>query len=129
MTSFEFTNHFLGSNKVYYPISDGKDFILVFMSVVGRQNYINVWCIIILIYGVFLLKCILLMGTNLQEFSADWFKLMNEILIVKGNIILCELPCKSFMWLMTVSFPQHFTSSLIQDKLKVQTTHLCHCRV
>ena len=30
------------------------------------------------------------MEANLQE-SADWFKLMNEILNVKGNIILCEV--------------------------------------
>ena len=35
MTSFEFTDHFPGSNKVHYPISDGKDFTLVFKSVVG----------------------------------------------------------------------------------------------
>ena len=62
------------------------------------------------------------MGTNLRESSADWFKLTNEILIIKGNIILCEVPCKNFTWLMIVSFPQHFTS-LIWDKLKVQTTH------
>ena len=32
------------------------------------------------------------MGTNLQESPADWFKLINEILNVKGNIILCEVP-------------------------------------
>ena len=63
------------------------------------------------------------MGRNLQESSADWFKLTNEFLILMGNIILCEVPCKSFMWLMTVSFPWHF-NSLIRDKLKVQTTHL-----
>ena len=107
MTSLEFTDHFPGSNKVHYPISDGKDFTLVFTSVVGRQNYINIWCIIILIY-VFLSKCILIMRTNLQESSADWFKLTNEILIIKGNIILCGVPCKNFMWLMTVLFPQHF---------------------
>ena len=31
------------------------------------------------------------MGTNLQESSADWFKLTNEILNIKGNIILCEV--------------------------------------
>ena len=37
-------------------------------------------------------KCILLMGTNLQESSAGWFKLTNEILNIKGNIILCEVP-------------------------------------
>ena len=30
------------------------------------------------------------MEANLQE-SADWFKLMNEILNVKGNIIFCEV--------------------------------------
>ena len=38
------------------------------------------------------------MGTNLQESCADCFKLMNEILIIKGNIILCEVPCKNLMW-------------------------------
>ena len=32
------------------------------------------------------------MGTNLQESPADWFKLINEILNVKGNIIPCEVP-------------------------------------
>ena len=42
MVSFEFTDHFSGSNKVHYPISDGKDFTLVLMPVVGQQNYINV---------------------------------------------------------------------------------------
>ena len=42
MISLEFTDHFPGSNKVHYPISDGKDFTLVFTSVVGRQNYINI---------------------------------------------------------------------------------------
>ena len=42
MTSFKFTDHFPGSNKVHYPISDKKDFTLVLTSVVGRQNYINV---------------------------------------------------------------------------------------
>ena len=31
------------------------------------------------------------MGTNLQE-SADWYKLTNEILDIKGNIILYEVP-------------------------------------
>ena len=35
MTSFEFTDHFPGLNKVHYPISAGKDFTLVFTSVVG----------------------------------------------------------------------------------------------
>ena len=45
MISSEFTEHFPGSNEVHYPISDGKDFTLVLTSVVGRQNYINVWCI------------------------------------------------------------------------------------
>ena len=33
ITSFEFN----GSNKVHYPISDGKDFTLVFTSVVGGK--------------------------------------------------------------------------------------------
>ena len=37
MTSFEFTDYFPGSNKVHYPISDGKDFTLVFTSVVGGK--------------------------------------------------------------------------------------------
>ena len=41
MTSFKFTDHFPGSNKVHYPISDRKDFTLMSMSVVGGQNYIN----------------------------------------------------------------------------------------
>ena len=31
------------------------------------------------------------METNLQE-SADWYKLTNEILDMKGNIILYEVP-------------------------------------
>ena len=31
------------------------------------------------------------MGTNLQE-SPDWYKLTNEILDMKGNIILYEVP-------------------------------------
>ena len=30
------------------------------------------------------------MGTNLPE-STDWFKLTNEILVIKGSIILCEV--------------------------------------
>ena len=30
--------------------------------------------------------------SNLQESFADWFKLTNEILNIKGNIILCEAP-------------------------------------
>ena len=46
----------------------------------------------ILICGVFLLKFILLLRSNLQESSVDWFKLMNEILNINGNIILCEAP-------------------------------------
>ena len=29
---------------------------------------------------------------NLQESSANWFKLKNEILNLKGNIIPCEEP-------------------------------------
>ena len=37
ITSFEFNDHFPGSNKVHYPISDGKDFTLVFTSVVGGK--------------------------------------------------------------------------------------------
>ena len=37
MTSFELTDHFPGSNKVYHPISDGKDLTLVFTYVVGGQ--------------------------------------------------------------------------------------------
>ena len=32
------------------------------------------------------------MGKNLLEFSADWFKLMNKIFNIKGNIILCKVP-------------------------------------
>ena len=50
------------------------------------------------------------MGTDLQESSVYWFKLTNEILM-KGNI-LCEVPCKNLMWLMTVLFPRHFTSDM-----------------
>ena len=34
----------------------------------------------------------MLIKSNLQESSADWFKLTNEILNIKGNIILCEAP-------------------------------------
>ena len=34
------------------------------------------------------------MATNLQESSADWFKLMDEILNIKGNIILCDVPVR-----------------------------------
>ena len=49
MTSSKFTEHFPGSNKVHFPICDRKDFTLVLRSVVGQQNYINIWCIIILI--------------------------------------------------------------------------------
>ena len=52
----EFTEHFPGLSKVHYPISDRKDFTLVLTTVVGWQNFINVWCIIILIYDVFSLK-------------------------------------------------------------------------
>ena len=45
-------------------------------------DYINVF---FLIYFV--------KGKNLQESSADCFKLTNEILsIIKGNIILCKVP-------------------------------------
>ena len=91
MTSSEFTEHLPGSNKVHYPISDRKDVTLVLTSVLGRQNHINVWCMIILIWGVFLEKFVLLIS-NLQESFADWFKLTNEILNIKGNIILCEAP-------------------------------------
>ena len=43
------------------------------------------------------------MGTNLQESSAYWFKLTNEILDINGNITLCEVPfCKIFMWLLKI---------------------------
>ena len=38
----------------------------------------------------FSLNFFLLMGTNLQE-SADWYKLRNDILDIKGNIILYEV--------------------------------------
>ena len=40
------------------------------------------------------------MEINLQE-SSDWFKLMNEIPNIKGNIILCEkcLFCINFIFL------------------------------
>ena len=51
MTLSKFTEHFPGPNKVHYPISDGKDFTVVLTAVVDWQNYINVWCIIILIYA------------------------------------------------------------------------------
>ena len=55
MTSSEFTEHFPGLSKVpYYPISDRKDFNFVLTSVLGWQNYINVWCIIVWIYDVLL---------------------------------------------------------------------------
>ena len=52
MTSSEFTEHFPGLNKVHYPISDGKDFTSVLTTVVGWQNYINIWCIIILCFSL-----------------------------------------------------------------------------
>ena len=52
------------------------------------------------------------MGTDLQESSVYWFKLTNEILM-KENI-LCEVPCKNLMWLMTLLFPRHFTSDVVQ---------------
>ena len=42
MTSSEFTEHFPGSNKVHYPISDRKDVTLVLTPVLGRQIHINV---------------------------------------------------------------------------------------
>ena len=43
MTSSKFTEHFPGSNKVHYPMSDGKDFaLMLLMSVVDWKSYINV---------------------------------------------------------------------------------------
>ena len=55
-----------------------------------------IWC--------FYLKISFFMEINLQE-SADWFKLMNEIPNLWGNIILCEkcLFCINFICLMTIS--------------------------
>ena len=50
--SSEFTENFPELNKVHYPTSDRKNFTLVLMSVVDQQNYINIWCMIILIYVV-----------------------------------------------------------------------------
>ena len=50
MTSSEYIEHFPGSNKVHYPVSNRKDFTLVLTSAVGRQNYINVWYMIVFIY-------------------------------------------------------------------------------
>ena len=82
MTSSEFTEHFSGSNKVHYPISNIIGFTVV-ITPVDRLNYINVECPH--------RKILLLIGINLQE-SADWFKLTNEILNIQGNIILCEVP-------------------------------------
>ena len=49
-------------------------------------DYINMWCFSLKIYFVLLIR------SNLQESSADWFKLTNEILNIKGNIIHCEAP-------------------------------------
>ena len=34
----------------------------------------------------------MLIRSNLQESSANWFKSTNEILNIKGNIILCKAP-------------------------------------
>ena len=47
-------------------------------------DYINRWCFSLKIYFVNKVKSAVT--------SADWFKLTNEILKVKGNIILCEAP-------------------------------------
>ena len=47
-------------------------------------DYINMRCISLKIYFVNKVKSAVT--------SADWFKLTNEILKVKGNIILCEAP-------------------------------------
>ena len=41
---------------------------------------------------LFFEKNTLLMGKNMQESSVDWFKSTNEILNIKGNIILCKVP-------------------------------------
>ena len=70
-----------------------------------------IWC--------FYLKISFFMEINLQE-SADWFKLMNEIPNLWGNIILCEkcLFCINFICLMTIS--SQGISPLISDE--VQTT-------
>ena len=43
MTSSEFTEHFSGSNKVHYPISNINGFTVV-ITPVDRLNYINVEC-------------------------------------------------------------------------------------
>ena len=42
MTSSKFTEHFSGSNKVHYPISNRNNFTVKIMPVVGQQNYITV---------------------------------------------------------------------------------------
>ena len=70
-----------------------------------------IWC--------FYLKISFFMEINLQE-SADWFKLMNEIPNLWGNIILCEkcLFCINFICLITIS--SQGISPLISDE--VQTT-------
>ena len=86
--------HFVVLSLFHFLITSSEftDFTLVLTSVVGRQNYTNILFMIILIYMYILKKYILLMGKNLLEFSADWFKLMNKIFNIKGNIILCKVP-------------------------------------
>ena len=66
------------------------------------------------------------MGTSLQESSADLFKLMNEILNTKGNIILFEVPVLQKLHVIDDNFVPGHSTSLIWDKLKVQITHLRH---
>ena len=62
------------------------------------------------------------MGTNLQE-SADWYKLTNEILDIKGNIILYEVPVdeslipRAFhLWYGTSSRYKQRTFAFVQYK-------------
>ena len=83
-----------------------------------------IWC--------FYLKISFFMEINLQE-SADWFKLMNEIPNLWGNIILCEkcLFCINFICLMTIvsesiwplwyrtSYKQHTFSAIRYQKRKM----------
>ena len=62
---------------------------------------------------------------------ADSIKLTNEIVNIKGKETSCfvrRVFCKNSMWFVTISSAGHFTS-LIWNKLKVQTAHLRHHRI
>ena len=55
------------------------------------------------------------MGKNLQESSANWFILTNEILNIKGSIILCEVPA---LWKLHA----------VDDSLVPRASHLSDMR-